>query len=146
MRPITIMIIAIATLAACDPPEADSSSQIRRDQLSSDLRSYTPPDAGGPRGTGGSGTRMVISADTLGDEGGSITLTAEGSVATVQLANGTATCLGTGETLDGPHLVGADLKSGLLDVHSDDGSMTCAASGDYWETGRYSIWVASRGG
>lgn len=132
---------------ACDEP---ADSDIRRDQLGSDIRFRSGSDddlasevrtkegLSNPRFN--SITRLSPTSTASGD----ITLTAADSLstaATVELRDGVATCVESGATLDRPHLLGADLRSGLMVLESDEGSMTCASSSSGWQSGSYSLYV-----
>ena len=150
------LIATVGWLAGCDE-SAGSTSRIRRDQLDSEIRSYTPPAAGGPSVSLGGGSRPSgAEDDDLASEvrvkltGGNITLTAESDArtgspldlihrATVEVVDDVATCTETGETLDAPHLIGADLRSGLLVVEDELGAtIECQASGISHEIGHNS--------
>lgn len=132
------LLAAVGWLTACDAP-ADQG--VRRDQLGSDLRTTSVPRF----------NTITILPPAPSSSGSTVTLTADGSISTVELVDGVATCMGSGATLDDVHLIGADLKSGTITLTaSGSNSLTCEAHEighianrppGAADNGTYSLWV-----
>ena len=107
-----LLLLLLSSVLACDPQGSNPEMQ---------NRAYNPPSSGRPGSISGSGVRVSIASIEDGD------LTLD-TVQVVEIDNGVATCLDTGDQAIAPQWAVVDLDANQVHLIGSGEVLTCETS------------------